>query len=312
MSFEGVQESMRVSIIIPTKNGGRVFAKCLEGIEKQLCSHDVEIIVVDSRSRDNTVRLARKYGAMVTTIPTQQFTHGGARNIGAALSERSYLVFCNQDAIPANEYWLQNLLAPFERPEIAASYSRQIAPPEAPSCERLFLQHLYPETNRTNTWALIRNRGPEDVVLFSTVSGALRKSVWAQFKFNEDIIMSEDQEIAQRILLSKHFIAYQADSMVFHYHDYSVSDTFRRFFDSGWSMTFLPELRVNSPVKSLHYFATMVGEIANNGNASTSERLYGLIHFFAKTLGFSLGQLAPYLPPALCVMLSHTKKSVAS
>jgi hypothetical protein len=77
-------------------------------------------------------------------------------------------------------------------------------------------------------------------------------------------------------------------------------------------MTFLPGLRVNSPVRSLHYFTTMIGEIAANGNAGTYERLHGLIHFFAKTLGFSLGQLAPYLPAALCVMLSHTKKLVAS
>lgn len=303
---------MKISVIIPTKNGGVLFANLLRAIDKQRSNNDIEIIVVDSGSRDNTVNMARKFGATVLTIPACEFSHGRSRNIGAAAANGSYLVFCNQDIAPANGLWLKNLLAPLEEPQVAGSYSRQIAPSAAPRQEQLFLRHFYPEENRMNSFAMTKNRGPEEVVLFSTVSGALRSCLWEKFRFDESIVMSEDQEIAYRMLLAGHLIAYQADSVVYHFHNYSLQDLFRRFFDSGWSMTFLPELRVNSPVKSLHYFTTMIGEIASDGNVDTYERVSSLVRFFVKTLGFSLGQLAPYLPPALCVMLSHTKKSVAS
>jgi rhamnosyltransferase len=303
---------LKISVIIPTKNGGALFANLLRAIDKQRSSNDIEIIVVDSGSRDNTVDMARKFGATVITIPAREFSHGRSRNIGAAAANGSYLVFCNQDMAPANDLWLKNLLAPLEEPQVAGAYSRQIVPPSAPRQEQLFLRHFYPEESKMNSFEMTKSRGPEEVVLFSTVSGALRSYLWRRFRFDESVVMSEDQEIAYRMLLAGHMIAYQADSVVYHYHDYSLQDLFRRFFDSGWSMTYFPEMRVNSPVKSSRYFWTMVGEIASDGDVDTYERVSSLVRFFVKTLGFSLGQLAPYLPPALCVMLSHTKKSVAS
>lgn len=303
---------MKISVIIPTKNGGAVFANLLRAIDQQRSNNDIEIMVVDSGSRDNTVSMARKFGATVIAIPACEFSHGRSRNIGATAANGSYLVFCNQDIAPANDLWLKNLLAPLEEPQVGGSYSRQIAPSGAPRQEQLFLRHFYPEENKMNSFEMTKNRGPEEVVLFSTVSGALRSCLWKTFRFDESVVMSEDQEIAYRMLLAGHLIAYQADSVVYHYHDYSLQNLFRRFFDSGWSMTYLPELRVNSPVKSLRYFRTMVGEIAGDSNVDTCERVSSLVRFFVKILGFSLGQLAPYLPTTLCLALSHTKRLGAS
>ena len=48
-----------ISIVIPVKNGGVDFARCLAAIERQRVDSEVEVVVVDSGSDDGSVDLAR-------------------------------------------------------------------------------------------------------------------------------------------------------------------------------------------------------------------------------------------------------------
>lgn len=278
---------------------------CLKAINMQSCDYEKEIVVVDSQSLDNTIDIARNYRARIVKINAQEFTHGRARNMGASVSKGNYLVFCNQDAVPANANWLQNLILPLYRKSIAGSYSRQIAPAGVPRSESLFLQRYYPRESRINTQYTLSNR-PEDFVLFSTVSAALRRDMWDKFKFNEKIIMSEDQEIAYRILLSGYRIAYASESVVLHGHSYSLPNAFKRYFDSGWSMRSIPQIAPQNPAGNLHFFVSMWKDIVSDNDASILSRASGIMHLVAKSFGFGLGQFAPYMPATLRSRLSHT------
>jgi rhamnosyltransferase len=296
--------------VIPTKNGESLLSNLLEIIREQEIMDEVECIVVDSGSCDDTVNVANAYGATVVTIAPHEFSHGRARNLGASRAKGSYLVFCNQDIVPANRFWLQNLVAPLTNTQVGGSYSRQIALAEASEDVRLFLGRCYPKQNRLECLERIRRGGPDDVVLFSTVAAAMRKDIWEKFNFNERIIMSEDQEIAYRLLLSGYLIAYQANSTVFHSHNYSIVDLFRRFFDSGWSMTWFPELRVDNPLKILSYSASMCYEILSDPGGTALGKVSGLIRYFVKMQGFGIGELAPYLPQRICFNLSYTNRII--
>ncbi len=53
-------ENPLVSVIIPTYNSSRTLEKCLESIKNQTYKN-VEIIVVDNNSTDNTKEIAKKY-----------------------------------------------------------------------------------------------------------------------------------------------------------------------------------------------------------------------------------------------------------
>lgn len=55
-------ERSLVSIVIPTKNSGRTIEICLKSIKNQTY-RNVEILVVDYYSIDQTRRVAKKYGA---------------------------------------------------------------------------------------------------------------------------------------------------------------------------------------------------------------------------------------------------------
>lgn len=92
-----------VSVIIPTLNSENIIGECLESIKKQTYPK-IEIIVVDGNSRDNTVNIARKYGATVFTYgPIQSkafekvFGAPYQRNYGVSKALGKYVYYVDSD-----------------------------------------------------------------------------------------------------------------------------------------------------------------------------------------------------------------------
>jgi rhamnosyltransferase len=223
-----------ISVVIPVKNGGTDFERCLAAIGRQVADDAVEVVVVDSGSTDSSVEVARAHGARVHEIPASQFGHGRTRNLGASLAKGDVLVFTSQDAYAATEHWLARLVEPLARAEVAGSYGRQLPHEDAAPPERYFLDFLYGPESRTQR---LEGAGEPtfEQTLFSNVSSAMRRETWAELPFADDLIMSEDQEWSRRALRAGYELVYVADAVVHHSHRYSVADAFRRFFDSGVS-----------------------------------------------------------------------------
>ncbi|MFH1248591.1 MAG: glycosyltransferase family A protein [archaeon] len=86
-----------VSIIIPAHNEERYIKKTLLSVSKQ-SSKNIETIVVDDCSTDNTVKVAKKYADIIIKLKKR----GGvchARNIGARKAKGSLLIFLDADTI---------------------------------------------------------------------------------------------------------------------------------------------------------------------------------------------------------------------
>ncbi len=63
---------------------------------------------------------------------------------------------------------------------------------------------------------------------------AYRKSRLAEAGwFKDGLIFGEDMHIAARILIAGGAVAYVAEARVYHSHDYTVTEDFRRYFDMG-------------------------------------------------------------------------------
>lgn len=82
-----------VSVIIPTKNSDATLRKCLDSIRNQTYPN-IEIIVVDSFSRDKTKRIAEEYGAGIIEIEAKR---SKARNIGAEKARGEVIFFIDSD-----------------------------------------------------------------------------------------------------------------------------------------------------------------------------------------------------------------------
>jgi rhamnosyltransferase len=193
------------------------------------------VVVVDSGSKDNSIALARSHGARVYEIPASAFTHGGSRNLGASHATGELLVFISQDAIPASNDWLSRLVGPLGQDQtLAGVYGRQLPHPDARPPEVYFLDFLYGSQERRQQLDASR-RLSMDVTLFSNVNSAVRRSIWEELPFAEDIVMSEDQEWSRRVLQLGHALRYEPAAAVFHSHNYTLRSAFQRFFDSGVS-----------------------------------------------------------------------------
>lgn len=84
-----------VSVVIPTYNSEKTLVKCLESIKNQSYEH-IEVIVVDSLSKDKTREIAERYGAKVII---GHYSKPEARNIGFRDSKGLYIFHMDGDMI---------------------------------------------------------------------------------------------------------------------------------------------------------------------------------------------------------------------
>jgi rhamnosyltransferase len=288
-----------ISVIIPVKDGGEDFRLCLEAIKRQRVEDEVELVVVDSGSRDGSDELAQRAGARVERIPPEEFNHGGTRNLGARLARGDVLVFTSQDAHAADDSWLAKLTAPVrDDPRIAGVYGRQVPHDDAPPPEQYFMDFLYgPDARRQE--AHDRSELSMETTLFSNANAAIKRSVFDNHPFVEDIIMSEDQEWAQRVLLDGWELLYLPDAAVRHSHPYTITQAFRRFFDSGVSAerAYLAGARPAQLVLRQQAVRYARGELRWLWRSGHRRWLpYAIVYELAKFIGLQLGIRHRHLP----------------
>ena len=107
------------TFIIPTKNEEQYIGDCLESIRKQKGRY--EIIVVDSHSQDNTVRIARKYAKVLFE---KRRGPGVARNTGAKKARGNILVFIDSDVVVPGDF-LKRLKGNFKEPIVGCIFKQK-------------------------------------------------------------------------------------------------------------------------------------------------------------------------------------------
>jgi glycosyltransferase involved in cell wall biosynthesis len=296
-----------ISVVIPVKDGGLDLVRCLEAISRQQLNEEVEVVVIDSGSSDGSAERARSLGARVHEIPPEEFSHGGARNLGAKVARGEILVFTSQDAYATDDAWLATLVAPLRDNEnVAGVYGRQLPHEDAIPAERYFLDFLYGRTPRTQ-----RLTDPEqlsfEATLFSNVNSAVPRAVLERFPLAADVIMSEDQEWSRRVLLAGLDIVYEPRAAVRHSHAYTVASAFRRFFDSGASASraYVSEARSSRAALRQAGARYALGEIAWLWRTGRRRWLpYTAFYESAKFAGLQLGLRHERIPKPLKRRLS--------
>jgi glycosyltransferase involved in cell wall biosynthesis len=82
-----------VSVIVPTRNSERTIGNCLKSIVNQSYPN-IEIIVVDNNSSDDTKEIAKKYTNFVFNRGPER---SAQRNFGASKSKGEYFLFIDSD-----------------------------------------------------------------------------------------------------------------------------------------------------------------------------------------------------------------------
>ena len=219
-----------ISIIIPIGNSGEQAHGLLAGLKTQTVSG--EVIIVDSSSSGVSDACGR-WGARVIRIRKEDFDHGGVRGMAAEEAKGDIVVFLTQDVLPVDERSIENLLRPFEDASVGAAYGRQVPYPDASP----FAAHLrlfnYPKASCLRSKADKEEFRIKTPFLSDAFSAYRRTALIRVGGFKRRLILGEDTYAGAKLLLADYKIAYAADAAVYHSHNYTAVQEFKRYFDIG-------------------------------------------------------------------------------
>ena len=295
----------RVSAIIPTLNGAATLPALLAALAHERAPGHalVEIVAIDSGSRDGTQALLERAGARVLDLGGARFGHGSARNRAAAAATGDVLLFLTQDVEPVGDRWLPPLLEALDDTRVAGAFGRQV--PRGASPEETFLAKVNyaGRPRRITRDDLGAGFGP-GATLFSSAFGSVRRSDWEAVPF-PDIVMSEDQAWALTVLKAGREIRYEPRAEVYHGHRFGFVRAFRRNFDSGSSLQALGlaggvwRAGAGHLLRELRWIAAQCGAGALP-HAVAMEAV--------RMLGFQCGRLERRLPRALAAALGEAPR----
>lgn len=211
-----------ILVVVRCFNDAWVVGATLEAIYSQR-GVAPRVVAIDSGSTDGSVEVLRRFPLQLVQIPLGSYIPGRVLNQGMRAGTQPIVAFVNSDCTPQHEEWLARLVAPFEDPRVAASYGRQIARPDAHPLVHLDYERAFGDGRLAAGWRHF----------FSMASSAVRRSVWEESPFDEAIRYSEDVHWSWHRRQEGWRIAYAADSIAMHSHNYTLAEMRKRFAGEG-------------------------------------------------------------------------------
>ncbi len=222
-----------VSILIPTYNAAPSLGELLVALGRQVLPN-FEVIVVDSSSSDSTISIAKSYGAQTHVIPKGEFDHGGTRTLMGTLAKGDILVYLTQDAFPVQDTSLATLVSRVLADErTGAAFGRQIPHNNATPFARHLREFNYPAQSHVRTLQDRERYGMKAVFCSNSFAVYRRKALESVGWFKGGLLMGEDMQACAKMLKQGYHIAYVAEATVYHSHNYSLRQEFKRYFDLG-------------------------------------------------------------------------------
>jgi len=230
---EPLQEDNTATVVIPTHNAGQHFPDLLDSLETQTLK-PAQIIIIDSGSTDETREVAERRNCKVIAINRANFDHGTTRNLAVFEVSSKFAIFLTQDAIPADDYMIAELIKPMQvDSNIAICYGRQLPRPNATPLESFAREFNYPAKSILKTKNDIETLGLK-IFFCSNACSAIRCSIFKKLGgFKNDVIVNEDMLFAAKAILHDYSVYYSAVAKVYHSHSYSLLQTVRRYFNIG-------------------------------------------------------------------------------
>ena len=230
-------DTMRVSIVIRTLNEERYLRELLEGVRQQQCDGlEVETVVIDSGSSDDTVAIAREFGCVLTTIKREEFSFGRSLNMGCEVASGDILVFISGHCVPTDDQWLRLLCEPVVNGQAEYVYGRQVGGPESRFSEGRIFEKYYPAMSRV----------PQAGFFCNNANSALSRRAWLAHRFDEELTGLEDMELAKRLCEAGGRVGYVAEACVHHYHHEQWSQVKRRFEREALALQrIMPQIHVS-------------------------------------------------------------------
>lgn len=282
---------MKAAVIIPTRNGGDLWKKAASAIS---CQNEFQgnVIIIDSNSSDDTIITALTITTECLHISENIFDHGGTRNLACRNihDDVDIVIFMTQDAILASPESLSNLVAVFDDPMVAAAYGRQLPHDNATAIACHARSFNYPNKGYKSSLDDKISMGIKTVFMSNSFS-AYRLSTFRELGgFPEKTILCEDMHFSARAVLAGYKIAYVPEATVYHSHNYTVLEEFKRYFDIGIFHNTEPWIRQSFGGAGGEGKRFIISEVKYLLKNAPLKVFVSCVNNASKILGYKLGQ----------------------
>lgn len=267
------------------------------------------MLIVDSGSSGDDVKKSEALGFEVIKIPKADFNHGGTRQKAIEHLQRScdIAIFLTQDAILSDPESFANLLKAFDDPDVAAAYGRQLPHKDAGQLGAHARLFNYGATPSLRSLASVSEQGFKTCFISNSFAAYRIKALQAVGGFPSDVILGEDTCVAAKLILNGQKIAYVADACVYHSHDYTILEEFRRYFDTGVFHAQQPWLIESFGGASGEGKRFVMSELRYLAKHAPYLIPAAVVRTFMKLLGYRLGRAYTRLPEDWRPLLSMHK-----
>ena len=227
--------STLLSVVIIGRNEGERLSRCIESVQAMRDpGGEVEIIYVDSDSRDDSIIRARALGANVVVVKPERPSAALGRNAGWREAKGEYVLFLDGDTVLQPNFVVDAMIE-FNDPAVAViwGHRREIHPEQSLFNRVLDLDWIYPP-------------GPSE---FCGGDAIMRRSVLVEVDgFDASLIAGEEPELCQRIR-TKGFMIQHVD-LAMTAHDLAMtrwSAYWRRAFRAGYAYADVSDRLKNGP-----------------------------------------------------------------
>lgn len=234
-----------VSIVMRSFNDGPLIENTLRGVHAQVGAGPVQLVHIDSGSRDETVPIIQSFQpAKFFQIQPSEYVPGVVLNRGMRESTGDWVVFLNSDAEPANPHWLAELLQVARRDEkLGTVFSRQIPRPDCQAVYAHDYDRCFGPQRESTQWDHF----------FSMVSCAVYRPAWEAQPFREDLQYAEDDEWSRRLKEHGWRVGFAERSIAIHSHNYTCKQAYKRAYGD----TFAVAAHSDTPPRHYNYHYTV-------------------------------------------------------
>jgi glycosyltransferase involved in cell wall biosynthesis len=207
-----------VSVIVRTYNEQDHIGRLLEGVFGQTIKN-IEVIIVDSGSSDETLKVASKFPVQIYEIKPEEFSFGRSLNLGCKKSVGEFLIFASAHVYPVYEDWIEKLIEPFSESNVVLVYGKQRGNHATKYSEHKIFERWFPD--KSNFF--------QDQPFCNNANAAIRQKAWLELPYDESIMGLEDLDWAKRTMKLAKRIVYAADAEVVHVHNETPASIYNRY-----------------------------------------------------------------------------------
>ena len=226
------KEKPSIDVICPLYNAEEYIENLNKSILMQEKVNLNKIYYILTESKDKTEEILKKNKCNYEVIKKEEFSHSLTREKAAFKSNADIITFVTQDVVIKDKLWLYNLTKNIGKNGIAAAYSRQKT--KYNNIEKYTRECNYTDKSFVVSKDDIEKRGLK-TFFFSDAAGCIDRKVFVKLNGYDQkkLPISEDMYFAYKLIQNDYKISYEAESVVYHSHNFTLKEVYYRYKLTG-------------------------------------------------------------------------------